>query len=260
MSRSFINSPVLAKFAKQKTMEVPPLRGETKVVVSELETEEDIEMSSEVKKEEKFEYPRSLMARAMHASGRFQQYRCRLGLVTPLNSTVTSGAVNQLVVCYAVGTLTEFSSGFAILFDEFFIHSMRIRYQPRARYAPQYLGTAALAGPSSVGVVVASLFHGAATYGTPGAAVDNATHTIGHTGDPWEHVWKNNESPKSTVVVNGSSGSTTPSQGWCLTAATPTASYTGQVQIIGMANTAYVVASLLGDLVVDYDVSFRNRA
>jgi len=176
-----------------------------------------------------------------------------------LSTTVTTGVINQSVTVANVASLPEFAD-LAGLFDEFFVKRLKLSYQPVSRYAPQFISSATAVGPASVPLGLASLFHGAPAYATIAAQTENKTFEYAHSGDPWTYSWRNNEKSKSTVLVASSTSSALPSQGWCLTSATPAALYTGFAQVLGAAATGFATATVVGVLVIEYDCLFRARA
>jgi hypothetical protein len=194
--------------------------------------------------------------------GMFPKFRTRLGLLTTLASTVTSGLVSVSYNVNSVAGIAEFSS-WANLFDEFFVHSMTIHYEPIDAFQSPYLSSVLstpVTGATSVPCYIVSLYHAAATYGTPSPMANNSSVKVVHTARPWTHVWKNNENPKAGVLPAGGTGSTLPTQGWCLTSATPASNYTGTAQLFGHLATIYPASTTLGTITLFYDVTFRARA
>jgi len=168
-----------------------------------------------------------------------------------------SGIVNAIIAVNVVALVTEFTS-FAAIFDEFFVSRMQLHYMPCSRY--QYPpGTALATQYANVPMGVASLHHGTGAYiNLTGIAVA-PTFKLTSTGDPFVFDWVNVENINSGVVVPSSTSSTQPCQGWCLTAASPSQSYTGQVQYLS-GGGALVNSTVLGETISRYFVSFRCRA
>jgi len=199
--------------------------------------------------------PRSL---ARHILG-MNPYRSHLGTVLVAN-TSSVGVINFAITNSGLSGLSEFSA-FATLFDEFFVHSMTIRFVPRSRY--QYVPAETSPATSVVNTLltVTPLFHGTPGYASSATAMENERTMVTSTADPFSFVWKNNESPSAGTVVADTSSSVLPSQGWCLTAASPASLYTGTIQGLGATPIGPGTGVVsFADVAVIYDVSFRVRA
>jgi len=185
-------------------------------------------------------------------------YSTVLATAVTLN-TLTSGKVNGAISNSSLAGLSEFPS-FATLFDEFFITRFVVRFAPVSRY--QYpVNALPTLGVTSAGLTLTALHHGVPGYSTSATAMENATTSVLNTSDPWSYTWSNVERPSVSTVVAPETSAATPTQGWCLTSATPAALYTGNVQlltddVIGPGGTMITI----GRLYVLYHVMFRLRA
>jgi len=191
-------------------------------------------------------------------SGRSKEYRMTLRTSATFLTSAT-GVLNSVIPVANLAAITEFAS-FAVLFDEFFVKSMTVDYTPVNEY--QFpVGTSPSTNQTSTDMARVSLWHGATGYSTYNSLVENATMSHSSSMKRWAHTWRNNESPQGGIVVTSSTSSAVPSQGWCLTAATPAAAYTGSIQTLGVTALGTGSASVfLGTAVVSWDVLFRARA
>jgi len=156
-----------------------------------------------------------------------------------------------------LSTLADFVS-LAALFDEFFIKSFKLVYQPASRYQKPSGTEPALY--ADFPLHVASIQHGAPLYATHSDAANNAGLLICNTADPWTYTWKNTESKRSTVLPDPSTSSVVPTQGWCLTRPDNASAYTGAAQILAPgALTATSSSVALGTVTVRWDLAFRSR-
>jgi len=185
----------------------------------------------------------------------------RLGTVLTISSGAGSGYINSSAAINNVTALAEFTS-LATLFDEFFVLRMKIQYMPFSRYqAPLTFGLGS--EQSNIPIGMASLHHGQTAYtaGGLGTMANNSTFMVATTGDPWEYTWKNVEKPDEGTLVTSSTSTATPSQGWCLTAATPAAAYTGFVQFLSTNTGQALPASTpVGQLFCYFYCLFRTRS
>jgi hypothetical protein len=195
-----------------------------------------------------------------HTRGRGRTLRCRLGFVGAI-TTSAAGVINAAVNVSTIGTTSEFAS-FAAIFDEFFVHSMRVEYVPFNQFiGPSNLDAAPFISWSSGLIVGAPLYHGAASYAAASDMVNNVDHKALNTGVPWTQEWVNNEKPDCGVSASATTSAPTPSQSWCLTSATSAALYTGFLQYrTALPFSAFTSAKTLGQTVVTFDVSFRAKA
>jgi hypothetical protein len=190
--------------------------------------------------------------------GQKGRYRTNLGSVLAFNSS-SVGVLNSVVSNSNVASLTEWSA-FASLFDEFFIHRVWMRFEPRNRY--QFPVTA---GPSvstcNCLLTVTPLFHGTSGYASASTAMNNRLTKVQSTADPFSFEWVNNESSAGGVVVSPTTSLPLPTQSWCLTASAAAALYTGQIQLLGATAIGPATGVVtVGDIAVLYDISFRVRA
>jgi hypothetical protein len=185
-------------------------------------------------------------------------YRAILRLPFDITSTA-GGVINSLITVNALSTLSEFAS-FATLFDEFFVHSMQVRYEPYSEYQFN-VGTTPGTNKTNVGLGVVSTFHGAANYSTYATLLNNSTLLYTNTAKRWTKTWKNNESPSGGIAVSSSTSLPIASQGWCLTQNADASLYTGNVQVFGSAVIGTGLVSVTpGTTLLSWDVSFRMRA
>jgi hypothetical protein len=166
-----------------------------------------------------------------------------------------SGFVNSVINISLVAGLSEFTS-YATLFGEFFVTKVDIMWQPQSQYGSWSAGSAAATG-QPLGVL--SLHHGITAPTTIALASSNSSFKYAHTNHPWKYRWTNIEDPKSKVVISPTSTLATPTQAWCLTDATSSGAYTGQVQFISPTNLGVTAALPLGTYIVKWEVLFRNR-
>lgn len=200
-------------------------------------------------------------------------YRTVIGLAFTL-STSAAGVLNTNITVAGVSSSGEWSS-FGALFDEVFIHTMQVKFQPRnvlgagvgsvtattnTNIAINIAGGASNGQTINSGIVMVSLFNGAAQYSAGSNMPENRTHAIHHTGKPWIYTWRNNTrfDPRGTAI---SSSTTEAYQGWTLVS--NIGNYGGSVQIrqlndIAFGDAGHVVA--LGDYALLYELSFRARA
>jgi len=190
------------------------------------------------------------------APGKFKQF---------LNGSTTSIPWNS------VGSAAEFAS-LDGLFDEFFVHSVTLRYFPRNKYSAQSTATSGASGSpgdlNTCAAVVYCLTHGATDYAdsvtTWTAAAVARYHKFVNLGDYFRFRAKNPEKydPKGPL---GDMTTATSNMSWCQT--TGAAKYGG---FFGLATPAasgaaigigtLLEAGIFGDLLYEVDVSFRARA
>lgn len=170
-----------------------------------------------------------------------------------------------------VGGSTEFSSLDGI-FDEFFVHSVTLRFLPRNKYSAQSTATSGASGsPGDLNTCAATVYcltHGASDYAdsatTWTAAVVARHHKFVNLGDSFVFRVRNPEKydPKGPLGDMTTASST---MSWCQT--TASAKYGG---FFGLATPAASGAAIgigtlleggiFGDLLAEWDLSFRARA
>lgn len=194
-------------------------------------------------------------------------YRTRIGLFANL-ATSAAGVLNSQLTVSGVGSASEWSS-IDQLFDEVFIHSESVHYQPHNLPAgPINASAASTSGPlqasgvianqiNNSGAVICSLFNGASYYSSAMAMLSNPTVRSFHLGKPMRYVWRNNVRFNPRDVNVGAANY----QGWTLVS--QVSNYGGTMQIrtsndvaIGDTSRAYT----LGTLAFVWDCSFRARA
>lgn len=172
--------------------------------------------------------------------------------------TTGSGSVNLNTSNSSLSSLGEWGS-WAALFDEFFVLAIEIEFVPTSMF--QYgIGYAAGTNLTSVPITVTSLHHGVSAYSSMATAMENATTKVRNTATPWRYTWKNVESPRSGIVISPELSGAVATQGWCLTAATPAALYTGFVQYLGSDILGPASSTQFGRVLIRYEVLFRLRA
>jgi hypothetical protein len=173
--------------------------------------------------------------------------------------TMGTGAINNNIAVSVVATvLSEFVS-FAALFDEFYVKSMTVRFEPLSRY--NSIPTAVVGvSQTSVPLVSVPLFNGASAYSSMVAATENRLATVHSSSDAFTAKWTNTTSSKDTVVVNASTSLATPVQGWCLTSATPASGYTGFIMFISSSALGSTSVQTYGQYFVKWNLLFRLRA
>jgi len=175
---------------------------------------------------------------AMVRSSMKREMKFTIGASYQIATTGAGTAPNTSVSNDLLSGLGDFLSLCAI-FDEFFISSFRVVYQPVDRYEK----SSSVATFVDYPLHVASIQHGAALYPTHTAAASNGALLICNSADPWSYVWKNVENKRSGSLPEPSTTSVSATQGWCLANATNAASYTGAAQILGPAT--YTSAPLI---------------
>lgn len=193
-----------------------------------------------------------------------QPYRTKLHYHSSTN-TSAAGVVNTLISVNTVSSCSEWSA-IDVLFDEFFVHSMTLRW-----FALNDLGKGIgqSATPSAINsggisnttitnaqLVMCSLFNGAPVYSASGALANSATKAYHNSGSQFKYVWRNNvRFDKHGIAIVF-----TNAQGW-ITINNAT-NMGGQVQIrtvndVTLGNLSAVVQMATIDL--EFDVSFRAR-
>jgi len=196
-------------------------------------------------------------------------YRTRLGLTSILN-TSAAGVLNTSFAVTSISSTQEWSSIDA-LFDEAFVHAMRLHFSPVNRGGGGYTtgvaigGTPTFAQPASaqcisVGLQLVSLFAAGAAYTTATGMLSNPNLGNRMSDAPWGYTWKNNV----RFDPHGMSLGPTSSQGWQgWFPITASANIGGAVQIRAMDDQVMGNAAnafSLGHVALVFDVSFRTRA
>lgn len=171
-------------------------------------------------------------------------------------STGVSGTPNAIIGNDLMVALSEFTL-LAGLFNEFFVQSFEVRYEPVSRYQKHDINWQSESVDFPLHVV--SLHHGQSTYPSHTTSSVNSWLTVCNSADPWRHTWRNVESRKAGVAQVASTSSVQPSQGWSLTTSIVASEYTGQVQVIAPSAFTGPTSFLLGTTTVRWEVYFRNR-
>jgi len=202
----------------------------------------------------------------------------RFKLVTGSQVMSNSANAKYIQFLYGAGPSFTFSqisaagefSSLDQLFDEFFIHSVKVKYIPRNKFAGQYIGAVATT-PVNVESCAATIFylpHNAATFADSSALWYTAQNTF-HSklvdlGSPWTFNMPNPE----RFDLRGPLGDQTTAQStmsWCQFSAS--AKYGGFASIVtplptaaAASQTAFVVNGTWGDAIYTFDVSVRARS
>jgi hypothetical protein len=179
-----------------------------------------------------------------------------LGFVT----TTSTGQINVQSNVSTIGAIPEFTS-FTNIFDEFFVHSMTLTFEP----VGQYIGAQTFSSATqivSTQLYWVSLFHGTSAYSAASPAnamLNNVTVKLSNSGRPFRYRWTNNEDPNCGVSTVSTTSSPPPTQSWCLTQNASV--YAGLVQIQAYSGVGPTSGNVLfGMAAVHWDVSFRARA
>jgi len=191
---------------------------------------------------------RSLVGNAIH--------RITVGTYLTLSSN-GAGYVNAILAVNTIASLNDFAS-LALIFDEYFVLSMKAVYQPNSRYNYLLAGLPA-SNVANLPMGYACLQHASPTYSTLQNMANNPHCKLKNTGDPFTTVWKNIEDPNEKVVVNPSS-SFFACQSWCETSATAAAGYTGNIQyLVDLTGPTLPVTARVGGFLTTWDCLFRCR-
>ena len=170
-------------------------------------------------------------------------------------STNGSGFISASVLPSSIPATTGFTS-LAAVFDEFFIESMEIHYQPMTRY--QVLPNTTSTEFNGTALGLASLYLDATAYTNINQMPGNPSFKFCHTSSPFKYTWKNNVSRKSAVSEEPDSSHA--SLAWVRTNATPAQYYGGAVTVLGSASSAMHASTVVGIVAVRYNVWFRSKS
>jgi hypothetical protein len=185
--------------------------------------------------------------------------RWRFKLSTALTmSTNGSGLFNSTVSAATATTLAEFSP-LSQLFNEFFIRDFELSWVPSGIYTGQIPSIAPATTNLNLPIGIASYHHGATLPTSLAGLGNNPTLLYTSSGDTFKYTWRNVEDPDSETVVVSAELASTPSQGWCLTAASPSEAYTGQVLILSNSSPAAQASTVAGVFMFTANVLFRTR-
>jgi len=198
-------------------------------------------------------------------------YRSRLSAAQDF-ATSAAGVVN---LQYPVGNLSTTAEWTSIdaLFDECFVHSLTMHFEPyNANIGSGYssasgaaLGlmtstTASATTATNAGLIVISLFGGSGYYSAAAGMSNNPTRAYHHSSKPFAYTWRNNVKfqPHGIALTPPSS---TYWQGWCQISSV--ANYGGNIQArttndVALGDGGHVFH--LGAIHWEWDVSFRSRA
>ncbi len=170
-------------------------------------------------------------------------------------STSGSGFINAALTMAGVAATSYFVS-LATLFDEFYIESCDIYYQPTTRY--QTLPSSASTDFNGTPLGIASLFLDSSSYTNINQMPSNPTFKFAHTSSPFTYTWRNNVKRKE--AMSSEPTSTQAALGWVRTNATPAQYYGGTVQFIGSTSSAMRISTAVGILAYRWNVWFRAKA
>lgn len=194
-------------------------------------------------------------------------YRTQIGYFSAM-TTNASGVVNLIQNVSSISSAGEWGVVDS-LFDEFFIHAMTLHFQPvnllsggwatfSGSTAPVLwtTGTTQTGTENNCGIVLASLFNGAASYTTANGMVAVPNRKFAHSGRPWKYAWRNNQrfDPRGPVITGNTSF-------WKSIGDAGT--YQGFVQVRAFNDQVLgdgTHAMVLGHFCVIWDISFRVRA
>ncbi len=169
-------------------------------------------------------------------------------------ATGVSGLISSAVTM-ASATATTYFVSLATLFDEFFIESAHVMYQPSTRY--QVLPSTSSSEFNGTPLGLASTFIDTIPYTNINQMPANPTFRFKHSSSPFTFVWKNNV--KRSSAVSEEPDSTHNSISWVRTNATPAQYYGGTVAILGSASSAMHATTVVGIVAVKYEVWFRAK-
>lgn len=196
--------------------------------------------------------PMASLQRTRHGA----EFRCNLARIV---SVVTSGAgaINVTVQNTGVTASTEWTS-ISTVFDEFFIHSMSLKYIP----INQFLSPTGVTftAPMTGSLFCVNNYHAAPVYTTASSLVNNITHKMVGSGTPWTYTWTNNEKASGGVVTNPSTSVPLATQSWCLTPTSNASLYLGHVQIMTANPLSGALTVPIGEITIVWDITFRARA
>jgi len=195
-----------------------------------------------------------------------QPYRTQIGFCDNL-TTSAAGVLNKTITVGSLISAAEWSS-IDTLFDEVFVHSLEISYQPRnsggggassAGVAGQ-LTNSAPGDTTAAGVMSVSLYDNTGAYANANAFVANPTTRHHMSTRPWSHVWTNNVRFEPNGLALDNSGGIG-WQGW--QRVNNAGSYGGTVQFRATGDTIIgdgTHSVTLGDFIVRWHLSFRARS
>lgn len=169
--------------------------------------------------------------------------------------TSGSGFINATFAVASVAATSYFVS-LATLFDEFYVESVDIWYQPFTRY--QVLPSTSSTEGNGSAVGVASLFLDTTVYTNLSQMPSNPTFELHHSSSPFKYKWKNNVTRKK--AMSSEPTSTQAALGWVRTNATPAQYYGGLVQLLGTTTYAMHASTGVGVLAYRFNTFFRAKA
>jgi len=200
-----------------------------------------------------FKYETTLLGTTLSRMLGQREFHFRLSTALNMSSTGT-GIVNSVIAVNALQSLGDFSA-LAALFSEFYVHFMRVRWEPVSMYNYPLTGTSGTS-VSSLPLGMADLQHEASPYTNLSSMTENFRYEHHNTGRPFSFQWTNTE--KNTKVVISDTSASFPTQVWCLMA--NPSQYTGQIQFLSQsAPPALPISQVLGTFMVEWMISVRIR-
>lgn len=194
-------------------------------------------------------------------------YRTKLHFVGTLGTS--TGTVNFQLACSTINVVQEWVS-ISALFDEFFLHSLTVKYFPNNRHSTNPTGatlpastvvstTATSPACNSAGLAAVCLFSAPAYYSTSAGMMNSPTKKLVMSDAPWSYTWRNNVrfDPHGICILPGGNIGW---QSWMYVTATADLGGAIQIRAINDQVMAGGTTSVLGTYVGSYDVSFRVRA
>ncbi len=170
-------------------------------------------------------------------------------------TTSGSGLINAAVTIASAAAATQFTSC-ASVFDEFFVESAEVFYQPMTRY--QVLPSTTSTEFNGTALGLASLYLDTVPYTNINQMPANPSFKFVHTSSPWKYTWRNNV--KRSSATSEEPDSSHSSLMWVRTNATPSQYYGGVVSILGSASAAMHASTIVGIIAVRFNVWFRAKA
>jgi len=184
-----------------------------------------------------------------------KHYTFELGTALNMSSSA-SGAINSVITCANLASLSDFSS-LASVFSEYFIQRIEVKWQPVSRYNGP-IGYLPATTVSSLPFSVTSLQNSQPAYTSMSSSLNNDKLSYENSNVPFSYTWVNNNKMSADIVTDPSAFAFAPTQSWASVLAASL--YTGSIQLLSQsAPPALPVSAVLGTFATKYLVSFRNR-
>jgi hypothetical protein len=224
----------------------------------------DATVGAKDQKESKVEAPSEALAMLKGiVFKRDKPYRCILGVHNNV-STNASGVLNSQFTVLSLSTVVEWTT-ISALFDEVFVHSMRVKYFPvnitgvgpqAATGIPTVTQAAGAQAIQNCGAIICAFFSNAGLLTSAAALVANPNHKTVHTAKTWQYTWRNNVrfdphgiamDPLTGIAWNG----------W--TFVTAVGEMGGSIQLRAVNDPTLAISAVLGTFQLEFDCSFRSR-